>query len=84
MITANERALDGLELFEVNGEQSFEMTNDTLKICADDDGTIWRSVRGLDVLDADGNFVFSLSWSECGVCGTLHNEDFKVKITEEF
>ena len=49
MITANERALDGLELFEVNGEQSFEMTNDTLKICADDDGTIWRSVRGLDV-----------------------------------
>ena len=25
MITADERAQDGLELFEVNGEQSFEM-----------------------------------------------------------
>ena len=60
MIVANERAQDGLELFEINGSQSFEMTNDTLKICADDDGTIWRSVRGLDVLDADGNCVFSL------------------------
>ena len=54
MITANERALDGLELFEVNGQESFEMENETLKICASEDGTIHRSVRGLDVLDADG------------------------------
>ncbi len=84
MISANERAQDGLELFDVDGQQSFEMTNDTLKICADDDGTIWTSVRGLDVLDADGNCVFSLSWSEAGVCGTLHDEDFEIQITEEF
>ena len=84
MITANERALDGLELFEVNGEQSFEMENETLKICATEDGTIYRSVRGLDVRDADGNCVFSLSWSESGVCGTLHDEDFEIQIKEEF
>ena len=84
MITANERAQDGLDLFEINGSQSFEMENETLKICASEDGTIHRSVRGLDVLDADGNCVFSLSWSESGVCGTLHNEDFKGEITEEF
>ncbi len=84
MIVANERALDGLELFEINGQESFEMENETLKICASEDGTIHRSVRGLDVLDADGNCVFSLSWSVSGVCGTLHDEDFEIQITEEF
>ena len=84
MIIADERARDGIDLFEINGSESFEMENETLKICAAEDGTIYRSVRGLDVRDADGNTVFSLSWSESGVCGTLHNEDFKVKITEEF
>ena len=82
MIFANERAQDGLELF--NHGQSFEMENETLEMYASEDGTIHRSVRGLDVLDADGNCVFSLSWSESGVCGTLHDEDFKVQITEEF
>jgi hypothetical protein len=84
MINANERASKGLELFEVNGQQSFEMENETLEMWAAEDGTIHRSVRGLDVLDADGNCVFSLSWSETGVCGTLHNEEFTVEITEEF
>ena len=84
MITANERAQDGLDLFEINGSQSFEMENETLKICAAEDGTIYRSVRGLDVRDADGNTVFSLSWSETGVCGTVHNDDLLVEITEEF
>ena len=84
MIVANERAQDGLELFEINGSQSFEMENKTLKICAAEDGTIYRSVRGLDVRDADGNTVFSLSWSESGVCGTVYNDDFLVEITEEF
>ena len=82
MIFANERAQDGLELF--NHGQSFEMETETLEMYASEDGTIHRSVRGLDVLDADGNCVFSLSWSESGVCGTLHDEDFKVLITEEF
>ena len=82
MIFANERAQDGLELF--NHGQSFEMENDTLEMYACEDGTIHRSVRGLDVLDADGNCVFSLSWSESGVCGTLHDEDFEIQITEEF
>ena len=84
MITANERAQDGLDLFEINGPQSFEMENKPLKICAAEDGTIYRSVRGLDVRDADGNTVFSLSWSESGVCGTVYNDDFLVEITEEF
>ena len=84
MIVANERAKDGLEVFDIDGVQAFEMKNETLKMCADDDGTLWRSVRGLEVKDADGNTVFSLSWSESGVCGTLHDEDFKVQITEEF
>ena len=82
MIFANERAQNGLELF--NHGQSFEMENETLEMYASEDGTIHRSVRGLDVLDSDGNCVFSLSWSESGVCGTLHDEDFKVLITEEF
>ena len=84
MIVANERAKDGLELFDNDGVQAFEMKNDTLKMCADEDGTLWRSVRGLEVKDADGNTVFSLSWSETGVCGSLHDEDFEVQITEEF
>ena len=84
MITGNERAQEGLDLFEINGSQSFEMENKTLKICAAEDGTIYRSVRGLDVRDADGNTVFSLSWSESGVCGTVYNDDFLVEITEEF
>ena len=84
MIVANERAKDGLELFDIDGTESFEMKNETLKMCADDDGTLWRSVRGLEVKDADGNTVFSLSWSETGVCGTVHNDDFLVEITEEF
>ena len=84
MIVADERAKDGLELFDNDGVQAFEMKNDTLKMCADEDGTLWRSVRGLEVKDADGNTVFSLSWSETGVCGSLHDEDFEVQITEEF
>ena len=84
MIVANERANKSLEVFNLDGAQAFEMKNETLKMCADDDGTLWRSVRGLEVKDADGNTVFSLSWSETGVCGTLHDEDFKVEITEEF
>ena len=84
MIVANERANKSLEVFNLDGAQAFEMKNETLKMCADDDGTLWRSVRGLEVKDADGNTVFSLSWSESGVCGTLHDEDFKVQITEEF
>ena len=84
MIVADERAKDGLELFEIDGLQAFEMKNETLKMCADDDGTLWDSVRGLEVKDADGNVVFSLSWSETGVCGMLHDEEFTVEITEEF
>ena len=84
MRIADERARDGIDLFEINGSESFEMENETLKICAAEDGTIYRSVRGLDVRDADGNTVFSLSWSESGVCGTLYNEEFTVEITEEF
>ena len=84
MIVANERANKSLEVFNLDGAQAFEMKNETLKMCADDDGTLWRSVRGLEVKDADGNTVFSLSWSETGVCGTLYNEEFTVEITEEF
>ena len=84
MLVANERANKSLEVFNLDGAQAFEMKNDTLKMCADDDGTLWRSVRGLEVKDADGNTVFSLSWSETGVCGTVHNDDFLVEITEEF
>ena len=84
MIVANERANKNLEVFNLDGGQAFEMKNDTLQMCADEDGTLWRSVRGLEVKDADGNTVFSLSWSETGVCGTVHNDDFLVEITEEF
>ena len=60
MIIADERARDGIDLFEINGSESFEMENETLKICAAEDGTIYRSVRGLDVRDADGNTVYSV------------------------
>ena len=84
MIIANERAQAGLEVFNDDGVQSFEMKNETLKMCATADGALWQSVRGLEVKDADGNTVFSLSWSETGVCGTVHNDDFLVEITEEF
>jgi len=84
MIVANERANKSLEVFNLDGAQAFEMKNDTLKMCADKDGALWNSVRGLEVKDADGNTVFSLSWSETGVCGTVHNDDFLVEITEEF
>ena len=84
MITADDRANEGLEVFDLMGDQGFEMKNETLKMCAEDDGTLWRSVRGLEVKDADGNTVFSLSWSESGVCGTVYNDDFLVEITEEF
>mgnify|MGYP001320597302 FL=1 len=84
MIFADDRASEGVELFEIDGFQAFEMNNDTMKMCADDDGTLWDSVRGLEVKDADGNTVFSLSWSETGVCGMLHDEDFTVEIEEEF
>ena len=64
MIVANERANKSLEVFNLDGAQAFEMKNDTLKMCADENGTLWNSVRGLEVKDADGNTVFSLSWSE--------------------
>ena len=84
MIVANERANKSLEVFNLDGAQAFEMKNDTLKMCADEDGTLWRSVRGLEVKAANGNTVFSLSWSETGVCGTVHDDDFLVEITEEF
>ena len=84
MIVADERARDGLELFENDGVPAFEMKNETLKMCADKDGTLWNSVRGLDVRDADGNLVFSLSWSDTGVCGTLHDDEFRLEIKEEF
>ena len=84
MIVANERANKSLEVFNLDGGQAFEMKNDTLQMCADENGAVWNSVRGLEVKDADGNTVFSLSWSETGVCGSLHDEDFEVQITEEF
>jgi len=84
MITADERAEDGLEVFELMGDQGFEMKNETLKMCAEDDGTLWRSVRTLNLLDKDGNKVFSLSWSETGVCGLLNDDSFSVEIKEEF
>lgn len=84
MIVVDERAKDGLELFDNDGVQAFEMKNETLKMCADEDGALWNSVRGLDVRDADGNLVFSLSWSDTGVCGTLHDDEFRLEIKEEF
>ena len=84
MIVANERANKSLEVFNLDGAQAFEMKNETLKMCADDDGTLWRSVRTLNLLDKNGNKVFSLSWSETGVCGLLNDDSFSVEIKEEF
>ena len=40
MIVANQRAKDGLEVFDIDGVQAFEMKNDTLKMCADEDGSL--------------------------------------------
>ena len=40
MIVADEKARDGLELFDIDGTESFEMKNETLRMCADEDGTI--------------------------------------------
>ena len=84
MIVADEKARDGLELFDIDGTESFEMKNETLRMCADEDGTIWHSVRGLTIKDADGNTLFTLSWSENGVCGSLYDDEFTVEIEEEF
>ena len=84
MIVADERANKGLEVFDLMGDQGFEMKNETLKMCAGDDGTLWRSVRTLNLLDKNGNEVFSLSWSESGVCGLLKDDSFSVEIKEEF
>ena len=84
MIVANERAENGLELFDIDGAESFEMKNETLRMCADEDGSIWYSVRGLTIKDADGNTLFTLSWSENGVCGSLYDNELTVEIEEEF
>ena len=84
MIVANERAKDGLEVFDIDGVQAFEMKNDTLKMCADEDGSLWNSVRSLTLRDAEGNALFSLSWSETGVCGSLHHDELTIEIEEEF
>ena len=84
MIVADERAKDGLELFDIDGTESFEMKNETLKMFADENGETWRSVRSLDLLDENGRCVLSLSWSETGLCGTLRDNDFCVEIKEEF
>ena len=84
MIVANERAQAGLEVFDNMGFQGFEMKNSTLKMCADEDGTLWSSCRTLDLLDKDGNKVLSLSWTETGVCGLLNDDNFSIEIKEEF
>ena len=84
MIVANERAKDGLELFDMDGVQSFEMKNETLKMCATADGALWQSVRGLTKKDSGGNALFTLSWSENGVCGSLYDDELTVEIEEEF
>ena len=84
MIVANERAENGLELFDIDGAESFEMKNETLRMCADEDGSIWYSVRGLTIKDRDGNTLFTLSWSENGVCGSLYDDELTVEIEEEF
>ena len=60
------------------------MKNETLKMCASEDGSIWHSVRGLTIRDADGNAFFTLSWSENGVCGSLYDNELTVEIEEEF
>ena len=84
MIVADERARNGLEVFDIDGAESFEMINETLRMCADEDGSIWYSVRGLTIKDADGNTLFTLSWSENGVCGSLYDDELTVEIEEEF
>ena len=84
MLVANKRAQSGLEVFDNNGAQAFEMKNETLKMFADENGETWRSVRSLDLLDENGRCVLSLSWSETGLCGTLRDNDFCVEIKEEF
>tara|TARA_Y100000817_G_scaffold133285_1_gene104313 strand:- start:200 stop:454 length:255 start_codon:yes stop_codon:yes gene_type:complete len=84
MIVANERANKGLEVFDNNGAQGFEMRNETLQMCAGEDGELWNATRNLNLTDADGNLVLSISWSEGGLCGTLHDNDFMVEIEEEF
>ena len=84
MIVADERAQAGLEIFELMGTQGFEMKNETLKMCADEDGSLWRSVRSLDLLDKNGNKVLSLSWTESGICGLLNDDSFSIEIKEEF
>ena len=84
MIVANERAKKGLELFDLMGLQGFEMKNETLQMCANEDGTLSSSVRTLDLLDKNGDKVLSMSWSETGVCGMLNDDSFSVEIKEEF
>ena len=84
MIVADERAIDGVELFDIDGTESFEMKNVTPRMCADDDGSIWYSVRGLTIKDAAGKTLFTLSWAENGVCGSLYDDELTVEIEEEF
>ena len=84
MITANERAEKGLELFDLMGDEGFEMKNETLKMCASEDGTLSSSVRTLNLLDENGDKVLSLSWTETGVCGLLKDDSFSIEIKEEF
>ena len=84
MIVANERAEKGLELFDLMGLQGFEMKNETLQMCANEDGTLSSSVRTLNLLDKNGDKVLSMSWSETGVCGMLNDDSFSVEIKEEF
>ena len=84
MIVADERANKGLEVFNLMGAQGFEMKNETLQMCANEDGTLSGSVRTLNLLDKDGKTVLSLSWSDTGVCGTLNDNDFCLEIKEEF
>tara|TARA_Y100000361_G_scaffold134124_1_gene132965 strand:+ start:127 stop:381 length:255 start_codon:yes stop_codon:yes gene_type:complete len=84
MIVANERAKKGLELFDLMGLQGFEMKNETLQMCANEDGTLSSSVRTLNLLDKNGDKVLSMSWSETGVCGMLKDDSFSVEIKEEF
>ena len=83
MIVADERANKGLEVFDLMGAQGFEMKNETLQMCANEDGTLSGSVRTLNLLDKDGNKVLSLSWTETGVCGLLNDDNFSVEIKEE-
>lgn len=84
MITADERAEKGLELFDLMGSQGFEMRNSTIKMMRDEDGNLWDATRTLNLLDENGNKVFSLSWSETGVCGLLNDDSFSIEIKEEF